>query len=448
MTAMPAGIQLARFHPADFARWVFPDYRAPAHIMQIGDALRALAAGTIKRLAISMPPRHGKSWLASRAFPLWYLGTDPTRNVILTSYGADLATDHSRWIRNAIPDAQRIFPGLTMADDCKAADAWQTSAGGSVFAAGVGGPITGRGADLAIIDDPIKNWEDAQSIGTKRKIYEWYQSTLLTRLSPAGRVLLIQTRWALDDLAGRILDAETGWTVLRLPAIADEGTDHEAALWADQYPLDKLRDIRDRVGARIWSTVYQQQPTELSAEALGDPVRGPVCIEGPEAWTVRDVFGYVDPAGKGEDSTAVVFGGALPDGRIGIVAAGCWRQRSIDLADVISGMAREVGCQALVVEDNYDRGYTRDALQQRGVHTRPHTATKNKVGRIGQYVKARYRDIVHGPRCSPDYLSSLAGWWELAKHDDAADALAGLVETLDAGRQVAALDYEDFPYFG
>lgn len=449
------GEELARISPANFTRRLFRNYKIPPHVARIDLALRRLAAGETRRLMISMPPRHGKSLLASKGFPLWFLGHDPSRQVILTGYGQNLPSTHSRFIRGNLAEAAEVFPALAIADGAAAVDHWQTTQGGGVLAAGVGGGITGHGGDLLLVDDPIKDWKTANSRAYKDAAWDWFNSTLETRLSPGGVILLIQTRWAVDDLAGRIIAAEgQDWEIISLPAISDEGTDHEAALWPERYPLERLRKIREKTKGRIWSSLYQQQPIEHSEEALGDPKRGPVVLwragatEAELAWMPRPVYGYVDPAAGGEDSTAVVFGGPLPDGRIGILAAGMWRKRSVDMADIIAAMAREVGCELLTVEDNLDRGYTRAVLEERGVNTRAHMATKNKVGRIGQYVKARYAELVFGPRCAPEYLSEVAGWWELAKHDDAADALAGLVETLDAGRHIAALDYEDFPYFG
>lgn len=212
---------------------------------------------------IFMPPRHGKSELASRKFPARYLGRHPTRQIIAASYNSDLATDFGRDVRNlmASPEYGEVFPNVQLRADSKAADRMNTNHGGAYFAAGVGTATTGRGAHLGIIDDPFKDREDADSETLREKVWNWYRSTFFTRLMPGGAVVLIQTRWHEDDLAGRLLEqdgrVEDGgeWHVLELPAIADG-----RALWPEWYPLDSLERIRRTVGPREWSALYMQRP--------------------------------------------------------------------------------------------------------------------------------------------------------------------------------------------
>ena len=241
-----------------FTEYTNPAYRPAAHHTLIAEHLEAVERGEIDRLMIFMPPRHGKSELGSRRFPAWYLGRNPDKQIIAASYNSDLASDFGREVRNIVADPvyRRLF-GVELAQDSQAANRWHTSKGGAYVAAGVGTAITGRGAHVALIDDPFKDREEADSEVTRDKVWNWYTSTLYTRLMPKGAIILIQTRWHDDDLAGRLLNAKGDkWEVLELPAERDNGT----ALWPEWYPLEVLERIKAAIGPRDWSALYQQKP--------------------------------------------------------------------------------------------------------------------------------------------------------------------------------------------
>lgn len=257
----------------------------------IAEKLEAVARGEIKRLRIHMPPRHGKSELASKRFPAWFLGTQPRRNIIAASYSSDLATDFGREVRNIVASSeyQRIFD-TTLSDDSTAANRWHTNHGGMYVAAGVGSSITGRGAHILLVDDPFKDREEADSERQREKVWRWYTSTAYTRLESdirrgdvseddqlwhellddigdgkaepfEGAIIGICTRWHDDDWAGRIEKAERDggekWETLDLPAILSTGE----ALWPEKYPLPTLHRIKSAIGERDWSALYQQRPT-------------------------------------------------------------------------------------------------------------------------------------------------------------------------------------------
>ena len=257
--------RIARRSLIDFTRYTFPQYEAADHHRLIAEKLEAVERGEIDRLMISMPPRHGKSELASKRFPAWYLGRNPDRQVITASYNSDLASDFGRQVRNIVRERrfQNVFPEVTLAEDSQAANRWNTSGGGSYVAAGVGTAITGRGAHLLLIDDPVKDREEADSEHRRDTIWNWYTSTAYTRLMPGGAVILIMTRWHEDDLAGKLIEAERGgdqWDKLILPAIDDKGE----ALWPERYPVDRLERIRAAIsftGVRDWESLFQQNPT-------------------------------------------------------------------------------------------------------------------------------------------------------------------------------------------
>lgn len=251
----------ARNSLLSFVEYTHPCWQSGEHHKRICEALERVERGECKRLMIFAPPRHSKSELASKRFPAWYLGRNPSRQIIACSYNDELATDFGRSVRNLVAEDEYrdIFPGVTLATDSAAAGRWHTSAGGVYISAGVGSGITGRGASLLIIDDPIKNREEADSETVREKVWRWYTSTAFTRLMPDGVVTLMTTRWHEDDLAGRALQSES-WEVVELQAVADEDTPQERALWPEWYPLERLKEIRSVVGHRDWTALYQQRP--------------------------------------------------------------------------------------------------------------------------------------------------------------------------------------------
>ena len=254
----------ARNSLLSFTSYTNGQYRPAPHHKLICDRLEAVERGELDRLMIFMPPRHGKSELASKRFPAWCLGRKPARQIIAASYNSDLADDFGRHVRNIInePEFGEVFPGVTLAPDSHAAKRMNTNHGGSYVAAGVGTAVTGRGADIALIDDPFKDREEADSERRRELVWDWYRSTFYTRLMPGAAIVAIQTRWHEDDLAGRLLDqqgrVEDGgeWTVLEMPAINAAGE----ALWSEWYDLEALERIKASIGQREWSALYQQQP--------------------------------------------------------------------------------------------------------------------------------------------------------------------------------------------
>lgn len=285
---------MARRGLLDFTRYSFPKYRPAPHHRLITDTLDAVARGEKKRVMIFMPPRFGKSELASRRFPAFFLGKNPERNIIAASYNSDLASDFGRDVRGIV-DSQRyraLFD-VTLSADSKAANRWHTDKRGMYVAAGVGTATTGRGADCLLIDDPLKDREEADSEVRREKVWRWYTSTAYTRLESdidasevmeddwlwrdfmrdieagkaepfEGAIVLVQTRWHEDDLGGRLLEQQDHggeqWEVLELPAIRTDEYGDEVSLWPQKYSLERLRKIRDVIGNRDWSALYQQAP--------------------------------------------------------------------------------------------------------------------------------------------------------------------------------------------
>jgi len=262
---------LAREDLTFFPAWATDgEWRDPPHLRLLAERLMDVEAGRIQRLIVTMPPRHGKSQLVTVHFPVWVLGRHPDWPILIASYGADLAYDFSRQARNEFAEIAPQLWGLDIADDSSAMGRWHIAGHrGGLIAAGVGGPVTGRGAQIALIDDPVKNHEDALSKTRRDAQWDWYRSTLRTRLHPGAAVILVMTRWNRDDLAGRLLAAsESGdgehWELLNLPAVAEEndalGRARGEPLWPDHYDAEALEGIRKSVGSYVWAALYQQHP--------------------------------------------------------------------------------------------------------------------------------------------------------------------------------------------
>ncbi len=320
-----------------YAAYQWPGYRDAAHHRLIARHLEAVERGDIKRLMITMPPRHGKSMLASEFFPAWYMGRNPDHYVVTATYAQELADDFGRKVKNQIEDAayQAIFPGVGLADDSKSAKRFHiegasggfehsTSQRGAFYAVGVGGPLTGRGAHLLLIDDPVKNREDAESEVIRKKTKDWYTSTAYTRLMPGGRIIVIQTRWHEDDLAGWLLNEHPheGWITLDLPAIGNDG----AALWPEQYDVETLEKIKLALGPRDWSALYQQRPSPETGDYFKrDWLHS---YEELPPRSMLSVYGASDYAvtANGGDYTVHVVVGLDPDGRMYLLDL--WRGRT------------------------------------------------------------------------------------------------------------------------
>jgi predicted phage terminase large subunit-like protein len=239
-------------------------YTPAAHHRLLIQELELIAGGQTDRLMLLLPPGSAKSTYASILFPVWWFTRHPRSSIIAASHTADLAQHFGRQVRDHVAEYHDLL-GYGLVSDNRAAGRWRISTGGDYYAAGVRGPITGRRADLAIIDDPVKSHAEADSAVFRDLVWNWYRSDLVTRLKPRGRIVLIMTRWHQDDLGGRLLAHQRGeWRVLRLPALAEADDPlHRAPgtpLWPEWEDAAALARKRATVGERVWAAMYQQSP--------------------------------------------------------------------------------------------------------------------------------------------------------------------------------------------
>ena len=250
-----------------FVKKVWPIFIAGRHHAKMAAAFERVAKGDLKRLIINMPPRHTKSEFASWLLPAWFLGKYPEKKIIQTSHTAELATGFGRKVRNLVSSEvfAEVFPNVALQADSKAAGRWNTNKGGDYFAIGVGGAVTGKGADILIIDDPHSEQEAAlaeTSPDIYDKVYEWYTSGPRQRLQPGGSIIIVMTRWSQRDLTAQVLKAATQrggeeWEVIEFPALLPSGN----ALWPEFWSLQEIESLKAELPSHKWNAQYQQAPT-------------------------------------------------------------------------------------------------------------------------------------------------------------------------------------------
>jgi predicted phage terminase large subunit-like protein len=262
--------QAVRLTPATLAsyrtkgRWI-----AAEHLMMVSSILATDISQGGARIIVEVPPRHGKSELISVHTPIWFEEKFPWAHTILATYAADFSAGFGRRVRDAFLTNEDDFLKTRIRDDAQGVSHFITTEGGSMTSVGIGGPITGRGAHLLIVDDYIKNWAEASSPTVLESIFNWFITTAYTRLEPGGSVVILATRWVIDDLIGRLkaADKDHMWTVIRMPAIAEAGDllnrKPGEALWPERYPLEVLRKIEGLLGDYMWSALYQQNPKKI-----------------------------------------------------------------------------------------------------------------------------------------------------------------------------------------
>jgi predicted phage terminase large subunit-like protein len=313
-----------------YVKYVWPNFINGRHHEKMARAFERVASGETKRLIINMPPRHTKSEFASYLLPSWFLGKYPDKKIIQTSHTAELAVGFGRKVRNLV-DSDRykdVFPQVALQADSKAAGRWATNYAGEYFAIGVGGAVTGKGADLLIIDDPHSEQEATLAETNPEvydKTYEWYTSGPRQRLQPGGAIVVVMTRWSKKDLTGQVLKAAAQrsgeeWEVIEFPAILPSG----GALWPEFWNIEELEALQQELPNSKWMAQYQQEPTsDVSAIIkrewwrVWDADHAPFCSYTIQSWdtaflkseradysacTTWGVFEHPDDTGKNQSN--------------------------------------------------------------------------------------------------------------------------------------------------
>ena len=426
-----------------FAVACWPGYLLGDHHKAIAAALKRVAKGQTKRLMIAMPPRHGKSMLASEFFPAWYLGRNPGHQVIAATYAQELADDFGRKVRNLVAGDvfQEIFPGLGLSGDSTAAKRFHTPQGGAYFAVGVGGPITGRGAHLLLVDDPIKGREDAESETYRRRLKDWYTSVARTRLMPGGAIVVIQTRWHDDDLAGWLLreHAHEGWEVLSLPAIAEPGDPlgraEGDALWPEAYPLDELEVLKRSLGSRDWAALYQQRPAPVEGGLVKTAWFGR--YDAPPANPIRVVQSWDTGLKASEvNDPSVCTTWAETQTGFYLLDVHVRRMEYPDLRRVAESLALQWKPQTILVEDKASgQSLIQDLRQNTRLPIVPVEPKGDKVVRLMAVSAAIEAGRVFLPRVASwlaDFEKELAAFPN-ATHDDQVDSTSQALSYLISG---------------
>lgn len=425
------------------------------HLMEVERYVRTGGLEGIGRLIVEFPPRHSKTLTASKLFPSWFVGRNPDKRVMLVSYGASLAEKNSRFVRNTIskPEYREIFKGIRLAKDSAAVDAWDLEGyEGGADALGIEGAATGKGAHLLLCDDILKGRKTAESDLQRDSIWETYSIDLYSRLEPGGAIIMMGTRWHIDDPTGRILrqmgdpesDDTEQWVELRLPALAEDGDPlgrrPGEALWPWRYPLERLQKIRKVAGEYNWLALYQQRPIAAEGGLFKRANFNMIPASAVGELTQRVRFWDLAMSEKtSADYSVGTLMGMGADGRIKVLDVVRRQVEWDQLASLMADTALRDGPNVVIGFEQ--QGYMSRAGQALAQDPRLHLFSifgypkdKDKLtnalpfaARVGLQVV----DVVEA-HWTADWLDELCSFPRGA-HDDQVDASAGAYEMLSSG---------------
>lgn len=426
-----------------------------------------VVAGRNPRLMIMAPPRSGKSELFSRRFPAWVFGKNPDMQIIASSYSADLSSRMNRDVQRIIDDEQyqAVFPKTRLNGKNIVTVSGKALRNSEIFeivghtgayrSAGVGGGITGMGADIAIIDDPVKDAKEANSPTIRDAVWDWYTTTLYTRLSPKSGVLLGMTRWHEDDLAGRLIEAMRGdgdkWRIVRFPAIAEEDEEHRKegeALHPERYDVEKLQGVRRAVGSHTWNALYQQRPTSKGGQIL----RGDWLPRFSIPPVFKRVAMYADTALKtseANDYSVLLLAGLAENGGVFVldVQRGKWEGYELERRVIdFWNKHRRLNPVHFMIEDKASgTGLIQSLKRQQSIPVRATSPTKDKFTRVIEvqgYFESGYVHLPGNAEWVSDFVKEMEAFTATNshKHDDQVDAVVMAVNDLIANKSINFLD--------
>jgi len=419
-----------------FCQYTFPAYTTPPHIQALSDALEAIERGELKRLIVLIPPRHGKSEIISLRFPCWYLAKHPEDYIVQAGYAESIALTHSRKARDIFVSLEmsRLFPAIhhrperagqeVIIPERQAAHEWGTKQGGSYYAVGIGGGLTGRGFDVGIIDDPVKDEEEASSQTVRDKVWEWYKTVFRTRAQPDAAIIVVMTRWHQDDLVGRILKqaqedpASDQWEVLHFQAITDG-----QALWPVRYPLSVLEQIRSSIGSRAFESLYQGNPTI----AEGQIIKREWWQYYREAPEFKRKIQSWDTAFKDKSQNDYSVCTTWGEAQNGYYLISVWRSKVEfpELKRVAVSLYERDKPNAVLVEDKASgQSLIQELKRKTTIPVLPVKVDKDKVARANAVTPMIEAGKVYVPQNAPwlyDYIEELSAFPN-AEHDDQVDS--------------------------
>ena len=421
-----------------FVEKVWPTFIGGRHHKRMAEAFERVANGTCKRLIINMPPRHTKSEFASYLLPAWFLGKFPHKKVIQTSHTAELAVGFGRKVRNLVDSDvyNEIFPGLSLQSDSKAAGRWNTSKGGDYFAIGVGGAVTGKGADILIIDDPHSEQEAAMAASNPEvydKVYEWYTSGPRQRLQPGGAIVVVMTRWSQRDLTGQVLKAAAArggeeWEVIEFPAILPSGN----PLWPEFWSKEELEALHEELPNSKWQAQYQQNPVgNESAIVKRDwwkwwtQERPPVCDYILQTWDTA--FEKNNRADYSAGTTWGIWNNDEDNGSPNIILLDTYKKRVewVDLKKDVLEQYRQWEPDGVLIEKKATGAPLIYELRSMGIPVQEYTPSRgnDKVSRLNSVsdIIASGKVWVPETRWAEELVDEIAAF-PSGEHDDLVDA--------------------------
>jgi predicted phage terminase large subunit-like protein len=421
-----------------FVERVWPTFISGAHHKRMAEAFERVAEGKCKRLIINMPPRHTKSEFASYLLPAWFLGKFPGKKVIQTSHTAELAVGFGRKVRNLVDSEvyHENFPELSLQADSKAAGRWNTSKGGDYFAIGVGGAVTGKGADLLIIDDPHSEQEAAMAAVNPEvydKVYEWYTSGPRQRLQPGGAIVVVMTRWAQRDLTGQVLKnaalrGENDWEVIEFPAILPSGN----PLWPQFWSIQELSALREELPNSKWQAQYQQNPVGNESAIVKrdwwqwwDEETPPQCDFILQSWDTA--FEKHQRADYSAGTTWGIFNNPKDGNRPNIVLLNTYKKRVewVELKRDVLAEYREYEPDSLIIEKKATGAPLIYELRAMGIPVQEFTPGKgqDKIARLNAVsdIIASGKVWVPRTRWAEELVDEIAAF-PSGEHDDLVDA--------------------------
>jgi predicted phage terminase large subunit-like protein len=421
-----------------FVEKVWPTFIGGRHHKRMAEAFERVANGTCKRLIINMPPRHTKSEFASYLLPAWFLGKFPHKKVIQTSHTAELAVGFGRKVRNLVDSDvyNEIFPGLSLQSDSKAAGRWNTSKGGDYFAIGVGGAVTGKGADILIIDDPHSEQEAAMAASNPDiydKVYEWYTSGPRQRLQPGGAIVIVMTRWSQRDLTGQVIKAAAArggeeWEVIEFPAILPSGN----PLWPEFWSKEELEALHEELPNSKWQAQYQQNPVgNESAIVKRDwwkwwtQERPPVCDYILQTWDTA--FEKNNRADYSAGTTWGIWNNDEDNGSPNIILLDTYKKRVewVDLKKDVLEQYRQWEPDGVLIEKKATGAPLIYELRSMGIPVQEYTPSRgnDKVSRLNSVsdIIASGKVWVPETRWAEELVDEIAAF-PSGEHDDLVDA--------------------------